>query len=90
MKLSTEASRQLEIQSPTDLDGEIYVRLAKGPSNWRVFLMLAALTLSAGGGVLAAVAQLNSVPGSKKYVQGSTECPGMTPAQKAAAIVTTR
>lgn len=76
MTLPTEASRKHEI------DGEIYVRLTTPPSNWRMFLLVAALTLSVGGGVLAAVAQLNSVPGSKKYAQCATECPGMTRAEK--------
>jgi hypothetical protein len=47
MTLPTEASRKHEI------DGEIYVRLTTPPSNWRMFLLLAALTLSVGGGVLA-------------------------------------
>jgi hypothetical protein len=85
VKLSKETSRVSEIQSPADLDGEIYVRFAKKPANWRLFLLLAALTLSVGGGVLASVAQLTSVPGSTKYAQSATECPGMTPTQKAAA-----
>ena len=85
MKLSSDTSRNQEMQSPADLDGEIYVRLAKKPANWRMFLLLAALTLSAGGGALAGFAQLNAVPGSKKYAQCATECPGMTKAQKAAA-----
>jgi len=85
MKLSNETSRDSELQKPTDLDGEIYVRLTTKPANWRLFLLLSALMLSVGGGVLAAVAQLNAVPGSKKYAQCATECPGMTTAQKAAA-----
>ena len=90
MKLSTETSRDHEIQSPASIDGEIYVRLANRPSYWRVSLMMAALALSATGGVLATVAQLNSVSASKKFVRGATECPGMTPAQKAAALAEKR
>ena len=87
MKLSSESSREPEI-APRIVDGEIYVRLAKPPSKLRVVLMLGALALSVGGGIMAAVVELNSVPaGSGAFAQASTECPGMTPEQKQAAAL---
>ncbi len=83
--LKTETPHELDSRTPEDIDGEIYVRLGKKNLSWRALVLAAMFTITAGGLALGAYSQMAGITSGGKYSKGTTQCPGMTPAQKAAA-----
>ena len=83
--LKTETPHELEQRSEEHIDGEIYVRLGKKNLGWRALVLLAMFTITAGGLALGAYSQMSGITSGGKYSKGTTQCPGMTPAQKASA-----
>ena len=66
------------------IDGEIYISLPNKALRFRGALMMAMLGLAGASAALAGYLHSASVQDGGKYSKGTTQCPGMTPAQKAA------
>ena len=88
MALKTESPANTPNRTPEEIDGEIYVRLGKKHLSWRAAMMLALFALTAGGLALSAYSEMASVTNAGKYSKSTTQCPGMTPAQREAAQLT--
>ena len=85
MLLKTETPHEVEHRASEDIDGEIYVRLGRKSVGLRALVLLAMFAITAGGLALGAYSQMSGVTSGGQYAKGTTQCPGMTPAQKAAA-----
>ena len=85
MALKTPSPADTLSRTPEEIDGEIYVRLGKKHVSWRAAVMLALFALTAGGLALGAYSEMASVTNAGKYSKTTTQCPGMTPAQREAA-----
>ena len=85
MALKTEIPNDIEHRTSEEIDGEIYVRLGKKSVGLRALALLAMFAITAGGLALGAYSQMSGITSGGQYAKGTTQCPGMTPAQKAAA-----
>ena len=83
--LKTENPPEIKHRAPEDIDGEIYVRLGKKNVGLRALALLAMFAITAGGLAFGAYSQMTGITSGGQYAKGTTQCPGMSPAQKAAA-----
>ena len=85
MALRTEIPNEVEHRTSEAIDGEIYVRLGKKNVGLRALVLMAMFAITAGGLALGAYSQMTGITSGGQYAKGTTQCPGMSPAQKAAA-----
>lgn len=66
------------------MDGEIYVRLGSKHLAWRTTLLFAFAAFAMSAALFAGFAEFSATTGGRHFSKGTTECPGMSPAQRIA------
>lgn len=84
-KQQIESQRVAEVPVSEQIEGEIYVSLPKKALGLRGVLLLTMLGSAGASAALAGYLQTQSVQGGN-YSKADTQCPGVSPAQKAATL----
>ena len=84
-KQQIQSQRAAEAPISEPMEGEIYVSLPKKALGLRGVFVLTMLGFAGASAAMSGYLQMQSVQGGK-YAKADTQCPGMSPAQKAAIL----